>query len=255
VSGATQQTVRDRVIAERGLNALVGLWRGTYAGAKPGAITLITKLVGTLCLLWRTVTAKDWLRRFPLTGEIWVLTWVTLSFVTLFVAPLDLVRGNRVMTVYVLPVFCGFRIIDIFMYKLEEITLHSLYGADTFHSVQRSFLLTCLNAVETIVAFSTLYLLSRAVAIDQWVPRHEGTMVWFQPTPVYLSNPGDALYFSTVTFFTLGYGDYLPTTTGARLLVCWELSCAAMLLIAFIPLMVSKIAERFAGRSDGNSTT
>ncbi len=254
MNGTPRQTARDRVIAERGLGAFVRLWRGTYAGAKPEAITLITKLVGTPCLLWRMVTLKDALRRFPLTGELWVLVWVTLSFVTLFViAPIGLARGNGWLTVF-LQGLCGFRIIDIFMYKLEEVTLHSLYGADTFHSVQRSFLLTSLNVVETIVAFSSLYLLSQAVATEEWVSRQAATMVWYEPRSAYLSDPADALYFSSVTFFTLGYGDYRPETTGARLLVCWQLISGAMLLIAFIPLVVSRIAQRFAGRDD-NSTT
>jgi len=73
MNGTPKLTARNRVIAENGLSALVGLWKGTYAGAKPGAITLITKLAGTPCLLWRTVTFKDWQRRLPLTGDLFVL--------------------------------------------------------------------------------------------------------------------------------------------------------------------------------------
>ncbi len=59
---------------------------------------------------------------------------------------------------------------------------------------------------------------------------------------VVLKTPVDALYFSSVTMMTLGYGDYVPVTPSARKLVIWQLVSGALLLILGFPLLISRMA-------------
>lgn len=52
----------------------------------------------------------------------------------------------------------------------------------------------------------------------------------------------DALYFSTVTLTTLGYGDYAPVGSG-RSLVMWELATGLLYLILVVPVVASRLAD------------
>jgi hypothetical protein len=58
-----------------------------------------------------------------------------------------------------------------------------------------------------------------------------------------LTEPADAVYYSTVTLTTLGYGDFAPTDSLARWLVVWQLGTGTMLLLAFFPLVVARISS------------
>jgi len=56
-----------------------------------------------------------------------------------------------------------------------------------------------------------------------------------------LATPTDALYFSTVTITTVGYGDFAPRGN-AEWLVIWELGSGAMLLLIVLPVLASRLA-------------
>ena len=58
-----------------------------------------------------------------------------------------------------------------------------------------------------------------------------------------LTNKFDACYFSTVTFTTVGFGDYVPATTQARGIVIWELATGLLFLVVALPLVVSRLAD------------
>jgi hypothetical protein len=58
-----------------------------------------------------------------------------------------------------------------------------------------------------------------------------------------LENPQDAVYFSLVTITTLGYGDYTPQKTPARMLVSAELLSGALLLFFAFPVLGSRLAQ------------
>jgi voltage-gated potassium channel Kch len=53
----------------------------------------------------------------------------------------------------------------------------------------------------------------------------------------------DALYFSVVTLSTVGYGDFAPTSSKARLLVLWELGTGMLMLLGVFPLIVGRISD------------
>ena len=52
----------------------------------------------------------------------------------------------------------------------------------------------------------------------------------------------DAVYFCMVTTATLGYGDFVPVTEGARKLVIWELATDVLLLLGIFSLLISRLA-------------
>jgi hypothetical protein len=58
-----------------------------------------------------------------------------------------------------------------------------------------------------------------------------------------LDNVYDAVYFSTVTFTTLGYGDFVPVTRWARMLVVWQLATTVLFLLGILPLVISRLAD------------
>lgn len=60
---------------------------------------------------------------------------------------------------------------------------------------------------------------------------------------VVLKTRVDALYFSSVTMMTLGYGDYVPVTSDTRKLVIWQLASGALLLLLGFPLLISRMAS------------
>lgn len=57
-----------------------------------------------------------------------------------------------------------------------------------------------------------------------------------------LEDPRDAAYFSLVTITTLGYGDYTPQKTDARVLVMGELVSGGLLLFFAFPVLGSRLA-------------
>ncbi len=57
-----------------------------------------------------------------------------------------------------------------------------------------------------------------------------------------LTSKIDACYFSFTTITTLGYGDYVPATQGARLIVMWQLAAGVLLVFIGFPLAVSRLA-------------
>jgi hypothetical protein len=66
---------------------------------------------------------------------------------------------------------------------------------------------------------------------------------------VPLATPGDALYFSGVTFFSIGFGDIVPVLPAARVLTLFEaasgLSTLA-LVIGYLPALYGAYSEREA---------
>lgn len=63
------------------------------------------------------------------------------------------------------------------------------------------------------------------------------------PPPSIMENKIEALYFSLVTMITLGYGDFVPASPLARMLVMWQLATGGLLVIGIFPLIISRAAD------------
>jgi hypothetical protein len=61
------------------------------------------------------------------------------------------------------------------------------------------------------------------------------------PPKYALEEPNEAIYFSTVTIMTVGYGDFAPRGN-AEMLVVWEMASGAMVLLIILPVLASRLA-------------
>ena len=58
------------------------------------------------------------------------------------------------------------------------------------------------------------------------------------------STPADRLYFSFVTLSTVGYGDFLPASDGARELAVAEMLIGQIYLVTIVSLIVANLRPR-----------
>jgi len=113
-------------------------------------------------------------------------------------------------------------IIGIMVYLLLETVLYVptlIFASDSFsrpRSYKRSMMLLFLNYLEIIFAYAVLYSLGSYL--------NKPFNHWF-----------DAVYFSTITSSSIGYGDFFPATTWGKFLV----STQAFLFLFFIVLFLN----------------
>ena len=98
----------------------------------------------------------------------------------------------------------------------------------------------------TVSGFANMYLFSAdivyvgpVVEMINSAAEHHITI----PPPSIMDSRIEALYFSLVTMITLGYGDYLPVSAAARMLVMWQIATGGLLVIGIFPLIISRAAE------------
>jgi len=87
----------------------------------------------------------------------------------------------------------------------------------------RWLIMAVINVIEVVLCFSVLAL-------------HYGTQ--FMPA---IKDALSAIYFSSVTFMTLGYGDIAPLGPKAKALACWELLAFLVFIVVKLPLVVAVI--------------
>ena len=111
---------------------------------------------------------------------------------------------------------------------LEMCFREGLYKPRFFELAHRAYyvVIVLFLVIALVTAFATLYL--------------EGGDVYRGNEK--LSTVSDAVYFSTVTIMTLGYGDFVPTSKAGRQFVVWQLASGASLLLVVLPVLVSRLA-------------
>jgi hypothetical protein len=97
-------------------------------------------------------------------------------------------------------------------------------------SVVRSLIMLLINYVEIILCFSLLHLCSG------WIELSECGNI--------LSHPIDALYFSTVTITTLGYGDFRPFNLWGRFLVSSEVVVGLLFVLLVFADFIQRGPEK-----------
>lgn len=122
-------------------------------------------------------------------------------------------------------------IIYVLMYLMLETILYIptlIFASDSFlrpRSYKRSILLLFLNYMEIVFTYSVLY------SHGNYLNR--GFDNWF-----------DAVYFSTITASSVGYGDYFPVTSIGKFLV----STQALLSLFFVVLFLNFFSTRIKSK-------
>ena len=83
------------------------------------------------------------------------------------------------------------------------------------------------------LSFATLFLAQAFFTGDGFNKHHA---IW--------TSPFDAVYFSTATIATLGYGDFAPTHWLGKLLVVWEVFVGLILILVAFQRVMASVAER-----------
>jgi len=206
---------------------LASIWRNRYPPERPQveSFSLAVKLAVTPVLVIRRLSPSTLLRsRSPNVVDAMVIAW-TLSTVLLLTflhrrSPTD----TAPLMWTAISIYAWFRLIDTTSQKLMELLVHSV-RPPLLAGVQRSIVLGVLNLIEIVACYSVLYLANGGILHDS-----EG-----------LPTATAAFYFSTVTALTVGYGDFVPTTDGARALVVSEIVVVAIFVIAWFPRVVSML--------------
>jgi hypothetical protein len=122
-------------------------------------------------------------------------------------------------------------VIGIMLYFLVETVLYIptlIFASDLFskpRSYKRSMLLLFLNYIEIVFAFGVLY------SCDDFL--NKPFTHWF-----------DAVYFSTITSSSIGYGDFYPVTILGKLLV----SIQALLFLFFVVLFLNFFSTKIKSK-------
>jgi ion channel len=114
---------------------------------------------------------------------------------------------------------CIFGYTDMLPESLEDALFEDII------SVHRTMVLLLFNFLELVSAFAILYILSAGVTNNGAV----------------LSRPLDAFYFSIVTSTTLGFGDFLPSSDGAKRLVVTQLALSLIFVGFFIAYICGRL--------------
>ena len=122
-------------------------------------------------------------------------------------------------------------VIWIMVYVLLETVLYIptlIFASDMFskpRSYKRSMLLLFLNYVEIILAFAVLYSCGNYL--------NQPIVHWF-----------DAVYYSTMTSSTIGYGDFYPVTTIGKVLATVQALLFLFFVILFLNFFSTKIKAK-----------
>lgn len=161
--------------------------------------------------LWR----KQWKLWFV---EVWVIALILILCICLF---LGSPRQPWIWWIALYALFdaTGATLRDIV--AAPQIHRDAEGGYVEVHNATRWLLMAAINVVEVILGFAVLALYYG----DQFKPAILDSL--------------SAVYFSAVTFFTLGYGDVLPKCSGTKILVCFELLAFLTFLLLKVPMAIS----------------
>ena len=204
------------------LKTISQIWADGYPPAAPRRRLLIEKLLTTAVVFLRLLSLDNIKVLFDeSTGhsfmDLYVLAFAVLLTMLLF-APIRLGLVGAAIGFY--------RVLDIVTYRLYFLLVKSEARPWSAAKLRRSLLIGVVNFYESVVAYAVLY-----STIGHVVPTN--TLMQTQFTAK------TALYYSTVTAVTLGYGDYVPADDFSRMLVVSQLFCTMLFLIFVIPALVS----------------
>jgi hypothetical protein len=207
---------------------LKAIWNDEYPSERPRGHSFVEKLFCSLTIVLTLLSLSQlgsWFGHHKHTFmDAYVLAWGIL--VTLLLAVGSSVPKALVVCVAV------YRLIDIVNYRIFFILVKSQQRPWTADVLRRSLIIVLINFYECVTCFAILYLRSGSIQSS---------------TSAVLDSPFTAFYYSLVTMTTLGYGDYVPTSTIGRALVVGQLTTVIVFLIFLLPALISVFSTGLSG--------
>jgi len=215
------------------LDVLIAIWRDSYPPASPRQHSLIEKLLCTVTILigfsslsFIKKVVADRFGKSHLFMDIYVLLWAAVMSLTLF-------AGLRPTWIAVI-VAC-YRVLDIVNYRVFFLLVKSQEKPWTEDVLRRSLVIAVVNFYEVVVGFAILYLHCDCV-------RQTGGDLGS------LQGAVAAFYFSLVTMATVGYGDFVATTSVGRGLVIAQITSTIVFVLFLLPALVSVFSSSLTSR-------
>ena len=117
----------------------------------------------------------------------------------------------------------AYRVVDIISYRLHYLLTKSRRTPWKRSSLRRSLLIVWINMYELVLAFGIIYLCTGHIK--------QGGAI--------LADPMSAAYFSAITMTTVGYGEFVPSDTFTRAIVCAQLASEVVILTFIVPALLA----------------
>lgn len=145
-----------------------------------------------------------------------------------FIALLWLLWHPLTSTTFLL-VIVTYRIIDGLNYRLSIVFVDRYKRDWGLRSLNRSLILLLFNFFEIIIEFAILYLATDSIV--------------YSTSKEIITTPLEALYFSTITITTSGYGDMMPISSLGQKLALLEPLLGLILIILVIGVFLTGVRD------------
>lgn len=122
---------------------------------------------------------------------------------------------------------------EVIHYRFYFVLIKGWNEPWTEGKLRRSLVLALVNVIQIVVAFAIVF---RSFG-------HIGPPGTRAEDAIPL-DPVEAVYFSTITFGTVGFGDLIPLDSGSQILVMTEVAAGMLTLVLLIPLVLAGLAGK-----------
>lgn len=206
---------------------IVNIWSGEFPKSHNKiSLSILERIFMTVLIFTRSlslVNIKGFFSEYKVRSEIsefYVLAW--------FIALLWLLWHPLKSTTFLL-VIVTYRIVDGLNYRLSIVFVDRYKREWGLRSLNRSLILLLFNFFEIIIEFAILYLATNSIA--------------YSSSKKIITTPLEALYFSTITITTLGYGDMTPISSLGQKLALLEPLLGLILIILVIGVFLTGVRD------------
>ena len=206
-------------------NVLRSIWKGERTEFNV-AYTSLLKLFICLLIILRFLSVGRFIGNIPQKDETkneFVDYYILVVSIVLFVS-LCLAPHSILVCIYAI-----YLMAEMFVVTLLIILVDNYATEKGIRSSYRSVILLAVGYLEIIVGFAILYIRFGTISFTS------------EPTKI-ITQPMDALYFSTVTITTLGFGDISPYNETGRFLVMAETVLGITLIVFVLSIFISNSA-------------
>jgi len=223
-----------RITLKRGISnwlkeyqLISNIWSGKFPEHyKKISLSVLEKVFMTVLIFIRSLSLvhiKEFFNSYKIRSEIsefYVLAWFVVLLCLLWY-PLSSTAFLFVIVVY--------RLIDGLNYRLCIIFVDRYKRDWGLRSLNRSLLILMFNYCEVIIGFAVLYLATYSIG--------------YSNSNKIITTPMEALYFSTVTITTLGYGDMIPISPFGQKLALLEPLLGFILVVLVIGVFLTGVRD------------